>query len=269
MDDQQLLRYSRHILLAEFGLEAQQRISNASVLVVGAGGLGAGALPYLASAGIGRLTIADGDVVDLTNLQRQVVHREATIGHNKAKSATVALRELNSTINVVAVERRVEGAELNQLVGAADLVLDCSDNFATRHAINAACLKHQNKLVSGAAIRFDGQLACFDFSNPTSPCYACLFPEVPDAAEAGEDRCGVMGVFAPLVGVIGAMQAAEAIRMLAGVGESSVGRLRLFSATNMAWREVRFRKDADCMVCSAASGVRGAQAVAGRETSYA
>ena len=269
MDDQQLLRYSRHILLADFGLEAQQRISKAWVLVVGAGGLGAGALPYLASAGIGKLMIADGDVVDLTNLQRQVVHREATIGHNKAKSATASLRELNSTIDVVAVERRLDGAELDQLVAAADLVLDCSDNFATRHAINAACLKHQKKLVSGAAIRFDGQLACFDFSNPTSPCYACLFPDVPGAAEAGEDRCGVMGVFAPLVGVIGAMQAAEAIRMLASVGESTLGRLRLFSATNMSLREVRFRKDVDCMVCGVASGVRDAQADARREVSYA
>ena len=269
MYDQQLLRYSRHILLAEFGLEAQERISKASELVVGAGGLGAGALPYLTSAGVGTLTIADGDVVDLTNLQRQVVHREATIGHNKANSAAASLRELNSTINVVAVKRRLAGADLDQLVAAADLVLDCSDNFATRHAINAACVKHAKKLVSGAAIRFDGQLACFDFSNPTSPCYACLFPDVPDAAEAGEDRCGVMGVFAPLVGVIGAMQAAEAIRMLAGVGESTLGRLRLFSATNMSLREVRFRKDVDCMVCGVASGLRDAQAHARGEASYA
>ena len=269
MDDQQLLRYSRHILLAEFGLEAQQRISTASVLVVGAGGLGAGALPYLASAGIGTITIADGDIVDLTNLQRQVVHREATIGHNKAKSATASLRELNSTIEVVPVETRLDGAALNQLAAAADLVLDCSDNFATRHAINAACLKHQKKLVSGAAIRFDGQLACFDFSNPASPCYACLFPEVPDATEVGEDRCGVMGVFAPLVGVIGAMQAAEAIRMLASVGDSTIGRLRLFSAMNMSLREVRFRKDIDCTVCGAVSGARGAHDVARREARYA
>lgn len=268
MDDQQLLRYSRHILLTEFGVEGQQRVSASSVLVVGAGGLGSGALPYLASAGVGTITIADGDVVDLTNLQRQILHREATIGMNKARSARAALLGLNSTINVIAVEQRLDAAALDRLVSGVNLVLDCTDNFATRHAINAACLKHEKKLVSGAAIRFDGQLCCFDFSIRASPCYACVFPEQVDTEQAGEDRCGVMGVFAPLVGIIGASQAAEAIRLLADIGESSVGRLRLFSAINMSWRNVRFRQDADCPVCRA-SDARDRTPSKDKEADYA
>lgn len=268
MDDQQLLRYSRHILLTEFGVEAQQRLAAATVLVVGAGGLGAGALPYLASAGVGKLIIADGDKVDLTNLQRQTVHREAAIGRNKAMSARLSLMELNSTIDIVAVEARLDRAALDALISGVDLVLDCTDNFATRHTINAACLAHRKKLVSGAAIRFDGQLACFDFANTTSPCYACIFPDVVDGAEADEDRCGVMGVFAPLVGVIGAMQAAEAIRMLTGIGESGVGRLRLFSALDMSWREVRFKQDARCLVCGVVAGGQGAPISGELESSY-
>jgi molybdopterin-synthase adenylyltransferase len=260
MDDRQLLRYSRHILLDEFGIEAQQRLLNASVLVVGAGGLGAGALPYLAAAGIGRIVIADGDRVDLTNLQRQVVHRESSIGANKAASAQQRLREINSDIVVEAVQARLTEKRLDELVASVSLVLDCCDNFATRHAINAVCVRHKRMLVSGAAIRFDGQLVCFDLANPISGCYACLFPapnrETPSLADAdssvedgGEERCAVMGVYAPLVGVIGAMQAAEAIRMLSGVGEASLGRLRLFSALDMRWREMHFKRDAECAVC--------------------
>ncbi len=268
MDDQQLLRYSRHILLGEFGVEAQQRLGASSVLVVGAGGLGCAALPYLTSAGIGRIVIADGDTVELSNLQRQIVHRESSIGTNKAHSAKESLTQLNSTIDLVAIDRRLDATALDALIEVADLVLDCTDNFATRHAINAACVKHRKQLVSGAAIRFDGQLLCFDFAPPASPCYACAFPEAPGAVEADEDRCGVMGVFAPLVGVIGAMQAAEAIRMLAGVGPASVGRLQLFSAADMSWRDVRFRKDVACTVCGVGTSSSGALAAGAKEASH-
>jgi molybdopterin/thiamine biosynthesis adenylyltransferase len=249
MDDQQLLRYSRHILLEGFGVEAQEKLAASTVLVVGAGGLASGVLPFLASAGVGKLIIADGDRVDLTNLQRQIIHRESSVGHNKASSAKSSLSAINSSIEIVAIESRLDAAALAKIVPDVDLVVDCSDNFATRHAINAACVASKTPLVSGAAIRCDGQLMTFDFATEHSPCYACIFPDSPDAVEAEQDRCGVMGVFAPLVGVIGATQAADAIKMLTAFGETSVGRLRLFSATTMTWREVRVRRDPSCRVC--------------------
>ena len=251
MDDQSLLRYSRHILLNEFGLEAQQRLSQAHALVVGAGGLGSAALMYLASGGVGRISIADGDRVDITNLQRQVVHREDTIGMNKAMSAQRQLRAINSTITIDAIQERLSGDALNEVVRNADIVLDCSDNFATRHAINRACVQHKKPLVSGAAVRFDGQITSFDLRRAESPCYHCLFPDQPDAIE---ERCAVMGVFAPLVGIIGTMQAAEAIRLLSDLGEPLIGRMLMLDGLSLNWQTVRFRRDADCAVCGGRDG---------------
>ena len=247
MDDLALLRYSRHILLNEFGLEGQLRLSRSHALVVGAGGLGSAALLYLASAGIGRISIADGDKVDLTNLQRQIVHREDTVGMNKAMSAQQQLRNINSTISVDAIQERLSGQALDGAVRRADIVLDCSDNFATRHAINRACVRHKKPLVSGAGVRFDGQITSFDLRRSDSPCYHCLFP---DQSDAEEERCAVMGVFAPVVGIIGAMQAAEAIRLLTGIGEALTGRMLMLDARSLSWQTVKFRRDAHCGVCA-------------------
>lgn len=247
MNDEQLLRYSRHILLDEIGVEGQARLLAARALVIGAGGLGSPVALYLASAGVGRLTLADGDAVDLTNLQRQIVHRVAAIGTNKAESARATLATLNPEVAVTALPARAEGAALDQLVAAHDIVLDCSDNFATRHAINRACVRHAKPLVSGAAIRFDGQLAVFDLRLREAPCYACLFPEGGDTDEV---RCAVMGVFAPLTGTIGTLQAAEALKLLAGAGESFSGRLLLFDALRTEWRTVRVKRDPACPVCA-------------------
>lgn len=247
MDDEQLLRYSRHILLPEIGIEGQQRLLDAHVLMIGAGGLGSPAALYLASAGIGTLTICDGDVVDLTNLQRQIVHREAAVGQPKVASARDTLLAINPRVNINAVQERVAGDRLAQLVAAADIVLDGSDNFATRHAVNRACFAARKPLVSGAGIRFDGQLAVFDLRSAQSPCYACLFPE---SAETEEMRCAVMGVFAPLVGIIGAMQAAETLKILCGAGESLNGRLLLLDALSMDVRTVKLQRDPGCAVCA-------------------
>ena len=255
MDDQKLLRYSRHILLNEFGLEGQVRLDQSSALVIGAGGLGSAALMYLASAGLGHICVADGDRVDLTNLQRQVIHREDTIGLNKAVSAMNQLAALNSTISIDAIQERLTGKALEDAVKVADVVLDCSDNFATRHSVNQACVKYSKPLVSGAAVRFDGQITSFDLRRADSPCYHCLFP---DQADAEEERCAVMGVFAPLVGIIGTMQAAEAIRLLCHLGEPLTGRLMMFDGLSLAWQTVRFRRDTQCLVCAlnAAGAVR-------------
>ncbi|MBX3665225.1 MAG: HesA/MoeB/ThiF family protein [Burkholderiales bacterium] len=247
MDDHQLLRYSRHILLPEIGIEGQQRLLDAHALLIGAGGLGSPAALYLASAGVGTLTICDGDSVDLTNLQRQIVHREAAVGEKKVDSARATLLELNPGIRVNAVAERVSGERLQALVDAADVVLDGSDSFATRHAVNRACVRAHKPLVSGAGIRFDGQLAVFDLRRADSPCYACLFPE---DGETEEMRCAVMGVFAPLVGIIGAMQAAEALKLLGGAGEPLTGRLLLLDALTMDLRTVGLGRDAGCAVCA-------------------
>lgn len=248
MDDHQLLRYSRHILLPEIGIEGQQRLLDAHALLIGAGGLGSPAALYLASAGVGTLTICDDDTVDLTNLQRQIVHREAAVGLKKVDSARDTLLGLNPAIRINAVAERVAGEKLQSLVAAADVVLDGSDNFATRHAVNRACVQAGKPLVSGAGIRFDGQLAVFDLRRADSPCYACLFPE---AGENEEMRCAVMGVFAPLVGIIGAMQAAEALKILIGTGEVLNGRLLLLDTLNMDVRTINLKKDPDCLVCAA------------------
>lgn len=246
MNDEQLLRYSRHILLKEFGVEAQDILLRSSALVVGAGGLGSAALLYLASAGVGKLVIADGDQVDRTNLQRQIIHRESAIGMNKAESAAATLSQVNSGCSVRTIPRRLENAELLTEIANADVVLDCSDNFATRHAINRACVAHGKPLVSGAGIRFDGQITSFDLRRDDSPCYHCLFPES-DAAD--EERCAIMGVFAPLVGIIGAMQASEAIRLLTGVGQSLTGKLSIFDGLTQSWHQVRLTRDPVCAVC--------------------
>ncbi len=246
MNDEQLLRYSRHILLDEIGIEGQTRIINAHALIIGAGGLGSPAALYLASAGIGRITLADGDTVDLTNLQRQIIHTQERIGQAKALSGKIALAQINPEVIVEPLIQRLVGEQLESLVSEADVVLDCCDNFATRHAVNAACVKHKTPLVSGAAIRFSGQLSVFDTRRENAPCYHCLFPE---AEESEETRCAIMGVFAPLTGIIGAMQAAEALKVISGAGEPAVGRLLLLDALTMEWRSVKYGKDTQCAVC--------------------
>ncbi|MGA0116310.1 MAG: HesA/MoeB/ThiF family protein [Burkholderiales bacterium] len=248
MDDEQLLRYSRHILLPEIGIEGQQRLLDAHVLLIGAGGLGSPVALYLASAGVGTLSICDDDVVDLTNLQRQIVHREDAVGTPKVASARATLLSINPRVTINAIAERVAGARLDALVASVDVVVDGSDNFATRHAVNRACVAARKPLVSGAGVRFDGQLAVFDLRAADSPCYACLFPE---SGENEEMRCAVMGVFAPLVGIIGAMQAAETLKLIVHTGETLTGRLLLLDALNMDVRTVRLQRDPGCAVCAA------------------
>jgi len=247
MDDQQLLRYARHILLDDLGIEGQQRLLDACVLIVGAGGLGSPAACYLASSGTGRLILADDDIVELGNLQRQILHTTGRLGWPKAESGRRMLSDLNPEVRVQARVERLEGAALDELVGQADLVLDCCDNFATRHAVNRACVRGGKPLVSGAAIRFDGQVSVFDLRDAQSPCYHCLFPEADDVEELS---CATTGVFAPLVGIIGSIQAAEAIKLLTGVGEPLVGRLLCLEARTMQWNTVKFRRDPGCLVCA-------------------
>ena len=246
MTDEELLRYSRHILLDEIGIEGQQRIRDARALVIGAGGLGSPVALYLGSAGIGRLTLVDDDAVDLTNLQRQIAHTHDRIGLAKVASAREAALALNPALDVVAVARRVDAASLAALVADADVVLDCSDNFATRQAVNAACVAADVPLVAGAAIAFDGQVSVYDTRIADAPCYACVFP--PDAV-APDVRCATMGVFAPLVGIIGSMQAAEALKLVAGIGTSLAGRLQMLDARDMRWTEIRAKRDPACAVC--------------------
>ena len=250
MNDDQLLRYSRHILLGEFGVEGQERILAASALVIGAGGLGSPAAIYLAAAGMGSMVLADGDAVDLTNLQRQILHVTKSVGTQKALSGQAMLAELNPEVRVTPLPRRLEGDELDRLVAASSVVLDCSDNFPTRHAVNRACVRQRKPLVSGAAVRFDGQVTVFDRSEASSPCYNCLFPE---SAEPEEMRCAVMGIFAPLTGIIGTIQAAEALKLVAGIGESLQGRLLVVDALSMQWRSIKIARDPACEVCSRAT----------------
>lgn len=252
MNDEQLTRYSRHILLPEIDIEGQQAWLASHVLIVGAGGLGGPAALFLAAAGVGHLTIADADTVELGNLQRQIIHQQAAIGHNKAASAREQLLRINAEVTVTALPERLEGAALNDRVAAADLVLDCSDNFATRHAVNAACVQWRKPLVSGAAVRFDGQVAVFDPRQPTAPCYHCLFP-----AE-GPDRdmpCSLFGVFSPLVGIVGAWQAAEALKVLAGIGDTLAGRLLLIDLLSAEQRCIRVPRDPACPVCGSPTRV--------------
>ena len=247
MDDSQLRRYSRHILLDELGVNGQERILQSHVLVIGAGGLGSPAALYLASAGVGTLTLADGDTVDATNLQRQILHTDARIGQPKPISAAASLSQINPAVQVVPLHERLEGEALQERVAAADVVLDCSDNFATRYAINCACVRSRTPLVSGAALRFGGQVSVFDFSRPDSPCYHCLFP---DGQPVAEEHSSVVGVFAPLTGIVGSLQAAEALKLLAGIGTLLTGRLLLIDTLSQTLRTVTFGKDPACPVCS-------------------
>jgi adenylyltransferase/sulfurtransferase len=249
MTDDQLLRYSRHILLPEIGIEGQERLLGSHALLIGAGGLGSPVSLYLASAGVGRITICDGDEVDLTNLQRQIVHRTESIGRAKVESARATLSSINPQVNVLAVKERLSPERIEALAADADIVLDGSDNFATRHAVNRACVRLRKPLVSGAAIRFDGQVAVFDLRRAEAACYACLFPE---GGENEDVRCAVMGVFAPITGIVGTIQAAEALKILAGTGETLDGRLLLIDALAMQLRTVKFSKDPACGVCGAA-----------------
>lgn len=247
MNDQQLLRFSRHILLDEIGVEGQQRLQDSHALVIGAGGLGSPACLYLGSAGIGRITVCDHDKVDDTNLQRQIAHSSASVGRNKAESLRERLAQITAFSSVMALPERVAGEQLHALVASADVVLDCSDNFATRHAINRACVDLHKPLVSGAAVRFDGQISVFDLRHADAPCYHCLFP---DQGDANDGPCALFGVFAPLVGIIGSMQAAEALKLLIPTGTSLNGRLLLLNALQMEWRTLRLKRDPACAVCS-------------------
>ena len=247
MDDRQLLRYGRHILLEEIGIEAQERLLGATALIVGAGGLGSPAALYLAAAGVGTLIIADGDVVDASNLQRQILHREHAIGQRKVDSAKRTLAELNPDTRVIALGERLEGDALSQAVAQSTVVLDCSDNFATRHAINRACFAAGVPLVSGAAIRFDGQLAVYDPRDSASPCYHCIFPEHESIEEV---RCAVMGVFAPLTGIVGTLQAAEALKIAGGFGKPAIGRLLLIDSQGLQIDSITLARNPECPVCA-------------------
>lgn len=251
MNDDQLLRYSRHILLPEIDVAGQQAIIDSSALIVGVGGLGSPAALYLASAGVGTITLADGDTVDLSNLQRQILHREDRAGLTKVESGRLTLAGINSATQIKLIEQRLEGEILEQAVAQASVVLDCSDNFSTRHAINRACLRQRKPLVSGAAVRFDGQVSVYDLRSVVNPCYHCLFPEGEDLAEM---RCAVTGIFAPLTGIVGAIQASEALKILASCGEPLVGRLLLIEALTMTTRVVRYSRDPGCAVCSGTTG---------------
>ncbi|MFT4101565.1 MAG: molybdopterin-synthase adenylyltransferase MoeB [Burkholderiaceae bacterium] len=247
MDDDQLLRYSRHILLDEIGIEGQQRLLSSTMLVVGAGGLGSPAAMYLAAAGVGRLILVDDDVVDLTNLQRQILHRQDRVGQPKVASGKRTLEALNPGVEVVAHHRRLDDHFLDSLLPSVSVALDCCDNFATRHIVNRGCVAHRVPLVSGAAIRFDGQLAVFDSRDERSPCYHCLFPRT---QRVDEVACSTMGVFAPLTGIIGAMQAAEAMKLAGRFGTPTTGRLMMNDARTMQWTSITIPRDPTCAVCA-------------------
>jgi len=252
MNDAQLLRYARHILLDEFGIEGQEKLLAGKALVVGAGGLGSPAAMYLASAGVGTIILADHDTVEISNLQRQILHNASRLGRLKAESGRETMLALNPDIVVEIRTARMDANSLDSQIAKVDVVLDCTDNFATRHAINRACVKHNKPLVSGAAIRFEGQISVFDPRDAKAPCYHCLFPEAEDVEAV---TCASTGVFAPLVGIIGSMQAAEALKLLAGVGSSLAGRLQMLDARHMEWNEVRMPRQMGCTVC----GTRPAQ----------
>lgn len=247
MQDAELLRYSRHILLEDIGIEGQERILATHALVIGAGGLGSPVAMYLACAGIGRLTVVDHDTVDLTNLQRQIAHRTESLGQPKVSSLQHTLHSLNPGVAVTALQARADTDMLDRLVAQADVVLDCCDNFSTRHSVNAACVKHRKPLVSGAAIGFDGQICVYDTRDPQAPCYACAFPPSVSLEEA---RCATMGVFAPLVGIIGSMQAAEGLKVIMNMGRSLKGRLLMLDGRTMEWTEIGLPCNAHCPVCS-------------------
>ena len=248
MRDDQLLRYSRHILLDEWGVEGQERVSQSHALIVGAGGLGSPTALYLASAGVGHITLIDHDVVDVSNLQRQIAHTQDRVGQHKVESLKKAMTQINPEVQVECIAQRADSVLLNQHVAMADVVLDCTDNFETRHAINLACVQHIKPLVSGSALRMDGQVAVYDIRQNHAPCYACVFPPT---QQFEETRCATMGVLAPLVGIIGSLQATEALKILSGMGASTVGQLILFNAKFMEWQTLQTHRHAHCPVCSA------------------
>lgn len=246
-DDARLLRYSRHILLPEIGVEGQQKLERAHVLLVGAGGLGSAAALYLAASGIGRLTIVDDDHVDLGNLQRQIVHRTDSLGALKVASAQQTLNALNPEVTICAVARRADDAWLRASLPEVDIVVDGSDNFATRHAVNRACVAQRKPLVSGAALGFAGQLALFDFTRDNSACYHCIFPE---SGPENDRHCAENGVFAPLVGVVGALQASETLKWILGMSSRATQELLLIDLDSGDWRGLKTRRDPHCAVCA-------------------
>jgi molybdopterin/thiamine biosynthesis adenylyltransferase len=246
MNDEQLLRYSRHLLLEEIDVVGQEKLLSSHVLVIGAGGLGSAAAPYLAAAGIGHITLIDHDQVELTNLQRQIMHTEKSVGKSKVNSGKQFLQGLNAGIQIETIEAKATTTLLDELLPSVDVVLDCTDNFASRHLINASCVKHRTPLVSGSALRFDGQISVFDPRNLVSPCYACIFS--PDE-NFEEVSCSSMGIFAPLVGIIGAIQAAQAIQVLIGFGEVLVGRMLLWNARTTQIDEFKISRNPECSVC--------------------
>jgi len=250
MKDEQLLRFSRQIMLPTMDVAGQQELVDATVLIVGMGGLGCPAAMYLSAAGVGHLIIADDDTVEITNLQRQIAHEQSNLGESKVSSAETTLKGLNPDVRITQIKNRLEGDLLEQVVVSADVVVDASDNFSTRFAVNQSCLKNKKPLVSGAAIRMEGQIAVFDSGNPESPCYQCLY------SECGDDdaSCSQNGVMAPLVGIIGSVQAMETIKLITGIGNSLVGRLLLLDATAMQWREMKLPRDPSCPACGG-SGV--------------
>lgn len=247
MDDAQLLRYSRHILLNELGIDGQEKLLASHALIIGAGGLGSPVSLYLGSAGVGHITVVDHDQVDATNLQRQIAHTLDRVGQYKADSVRTAIAQINPDVQVTPITQRADAALLDTLVAQADVVIDCCDNFETRHAVNRACVQHSKPLVSGAAIRMDGQVSVFDSTQPDAPCYACIFP--PEQAPE-ETRCATMGVFAPLVGIIGTVQAAEALKILSSMGSHMAGRLLMLDGRDLSWTDIRMGRNAQCPVCA-------------------
>ena len=247
MDDAQLLRYSRHILLNELGIDGQEKLLASHALIIGAGGLGSPVSLYLGSAGVGHITVVDHDQVDATNLQRQIAHTLERVGQFKADSVRIAIGQINPDVRVTPITQRADAALLDTLVAQADVVLDCCDNFETRQAVNRACVAHRKPLVSGAAIRMDGQVSVFDSTQPDAPCYACIFPpeNLPE-----ETRCATMGVFAPLVGIIGTVQAAEALKILSGMGSHMAGRLLMLDGRELSWTDIRMQRNTACPVCA-------------------
>ena len=249
MNDQELLRYSRHILLDEIGIEGQNKLLKSHVLIIGAGGLGSACAPYIAAAGVGKITIVDDDNVDLTNLQRQIMHDASSVGHPKVTSAQKMLSRLNPNTQIITIQKRADQSLLNELIANVDVVIDCSDNYKTRHAVNRACVEAKKPLVFGAAIQFDGQISVFDTRQTSSPCYACIFPEDQPFEEA---RCSTMGVFAPLVGIIGSIQSAQALQVISNCGEPLIGRLILWDGRRSEMTQIKVSRKFDCPVCGQA-----------------
>jgi len=246
--DEQLLRYSRQIMLPQFGIDAQQKLSQSHAVIIGLGGLGSPAALYLAAAGIGQLTLVDDDVVEISNLQRQIIHRTETMGETKVASARSQLMAINPDSQIRIIDKKLDASEMAELFQHTDCVLDATDNFDSRFLINKICFQQKTPLISAAAIRFEGQITVFDPRDNNSPCYACLYPQ------AGEENttCSENGILAPVVGILGCMQALETIKVLCDIGDTLTGKLQLFDAMNMQWRTLKLRKDPGCPICSQA-----------------